>query len=100
MLKIFTFTLNYKEQQVFDYITGRHGKQCLQKDGKIDYTAIAKATSPNRIRSCKIRNKIYSNFKRNINMSSKKLIQTTNVNSDIGFIEYNQYEIKNLMLKI
>lgn len=27
-------------------------------------------------------------------MSSKKLIQTTNVNSDIGFIEYNQYEIK------
>ncbi len=27
-------------------------------------------------------------------MSSKKLIQTTSVNSDIGFIEYNQYEIQ------
>lgn len=58
------FTLNYKEQQVFDYITGRHGKQCLQKDGKIDYTAIAKATSLTESEVVKIRNKIYSNFKK------------------------------------
>ncbi len=58
------FNLSQEEKNVFDYITGSHGKPCLQRNGKIDYSAISKNTGLSETRVTSIRNKIYSNFKK------------------------------------
>lgn len=58
------FCLNQEEKDVFDYIIGRHGKPCLQRNGKIDYTLISKNTGISEQKVISIRNKIYNKFKK------------------------------------